>query len=209
MKKISLLFLIPFSFLFFIAQPSFAQFGLGLTYNWDIYQRYVNPEANDGNDQRSSGNAFLNLGVGPKMWVGGEDFSFSVEGKAVISPTALDINQYKGLGAVAFPLTARFNIGAFSGFKSNVNWGLSVGGGIQYSRTELFGLKSEFQNLERDFFETYFGELSIGFGGGEGIDIGLFVRYGVGPDNASTLNIGTNININYLLLRKSRRGERG
>ena len=44
------------------------------------------------------------------------------------APLALDINEYKGLGAVAFPVMAKLNFGALSGFSSKLTGGYLGGG---------------------------------------------------------------------------------
>lgn len=76
--------------------------------------------------------------------------SIGVQASANLAPLALDINEYKGLGAVAFPVMAKLNFGALSGFSSKLTGGY-LGGGLQWSRTELFGLNSKHRNVERIF----------------------------------------------------------
>jgi hypothetical protein len=174
------------------AQP----FGIGLTVKNDLYQRYSNPK--DEIASGSAGSFLLNFGLGPKFWVGGEDFSVSVEGSANIAPLALSTGDFKGLGAGAFPLMMKFNFQGLSGVNKEGKFGLSIGGGIQYSRTELFGLKNSFaeDGVERKLFKTYIGEIAYGFGM-SGFAGYVFLRYGRESDTkANTFNFGLGYDIN-------------
>lgn len=187
-----------------------AQIGIGIATNSDFYLRYVNPEnPADSGALRSSGNALLNGGLGPKIWVGGKRFSLSVEAQAVFSATALNVSEYKGLGAVAFPMMARLNFNGLSGLSSNnFSGGLSIGGGIQYNRTELYGVSNRFPDVERKLFPTYVTEVQLG-GGGRGVTFYLYGRYGIGfdPDwndtGARSLNIGMGTSFNITQMKRT------
>lgn len=210
MKNLALLTTI---LLLSFGQVAQAQFGIGLTTGGDFYQRYTNPESTtDPSDAstRSAGSALLNTSLGPKIWIGGNNFSLSVESHVVFAALALDVNEYKGLGAVAFPVMAHLNFRGLSGFGNAVGFrtGFAIGGGIQYNRTELFGLTRDFDNLNRSLFPTYVGEIQFG-GGGAGMSVYGYVRYGMGYDfdtqdfdGANSLNIGTTLAINITQLKK-------
>lgn len=177
-------------------------FGYGFTAKTDIYQRYANPK--DDIAARSAGSFLLNLGVGPKLWVGGEKFSFSAEATANIAPFALALSDYKGLGAGAFPVIGKLNFGGLSSLNREGKFGFSIGGGIQWSRTELFGLKDRFseQGVERKLFKTYIGEVSYGFGM-SGFAIQAFLRVGIEPDtDANTINFGIAYDFNLPRLKE-------
>ncbi len=179
-----------------------AQIGFGFVGGNDIYQRYTNPE--DGSESRSAGNAILNLHFGPKIWVGGQTFSVSVETYANWGSTALSLKDYKGMGAAAFPLMAKLNFGGNSGFNSELTSGWSIGGGYQISKTELYGL-NEFSAQEgfvRDFYPVMIGEISYGYGI-SGFVTEVFARYGWNTEtHATTLNVGVSYNLNIIGLKK-------
>ncbi len=201
-------FLISGFFCLFIIHSSEAQFGIGLTASNDFYNIYNNPE--DGIAHRRNGSVLLNIALGPKIWVGGKTFSVSVESQANLSLLGLAIRDYKGLGAVSFPIMGKLNFGGLSGLNKVMKAGFSVGGGVQYNRTEIFGLTQEFvdRGVTRDFFRTY----NIQIGGGVGISgftAELFGRYGFNPDldSANNFHIGLQFGFNIIQLKKIKRPE--
>jgi hypothetical protein len=210
MKKSFLLatFLMLFTFL---AQ---GQFGIGLTTGGDLYQRYTNPEnPADSGALRSSGNAILNSSLGPKIWIGGNKFSLSIEAQVILGATGFDMNEYKGMGMLGLPIMAHLNFKGNSGFgnKTKFGTGFSVGGGIQYNKTEIYGTTKDYLNLERKLFPTYVGELQFG-GGGGGINVYFYTRYGVGYDfdtseltGANSLNIGIASSFNLTAFKKGKK----
>ena len=212
MKKVIL-----FTFLFLFAGLSLvqAQVGIGLVTGGDFYQRYVNPthEADSG-AYRSAGNALLNSGIGPKIWIGSRRFSLSIESQVVIASTAFNMREYKGLGAVAFPIMAHLNFNGLSSFSNNsFGTGFAIGGGVQYSRTEWFGLTRDYEYLERKLFPTYVAEIQAG-AGGKGITFYGYVRYGLGlganreRTGASSLNIGMATSFNISQIRRNSKNEK-
>lgn len=179
-----------------------AQFGIGFTASHDLYQRFVNPE--DGISDPSAGSAVLNLGAGPKIWVGGTDFSVSFESQAHIGVLGFSRSENKGLGMLSVPVLVRFNFNGLSCLSRRGRLGLTLGGGIQYNKTELYGLKEEFANqgVTRDFFRTYVIQAGYGFGV-SGFSVHGIVRYGWDPEsNANTLNIGVQYDFNLPLMKK-------
>lgn len=198
MKKSILIYL----FVTLFSGLSFGQFGYGFTLNHDLYQRYVNPEDNAG--KLSSGSAILNLSAGPKIWVGGKTFSVSIEGTANIGLLALTLNENKGIGTVAYPIIASLNFKGLSTLSREGQLGLRIGGGIQYSKTELYGIKDEYvdQGVTRELFRTYVAQIGYGFGI-SGFTIHGIARYGWNPDTkANTLNIGLQYDFNLPMLKK-------
>lgn len=181
---------------------SYGQFGIGLTASHDLYHYYQNPD--DVTDESTSaGSAMLNIGLGPKIWMGGNDFSVSLEAQATIGFFGLSVRDYKGLGTASFPIMAKFNFGGLSGLDKEGKFGWSIGAGIQYSRTELYYVKDSFeeQGGERDLFKTYVGQVGYGFGM-SGFSGHAFVRYGYHPDSgARSLNVGIQYDFNIPKLR--------
>ena len=181
-----------------------AQVGAGFTVANDLYNIYSNPE--DVQDvHRKNGSALLNLGIGPKIWFGAKDFSFSVESLVNFSPLGLAIKDYKGLGAVSFPIMGKVNFKGLSGFNKDTGLGYSIGGGIQYNKTELFGLKDSFesQGVQRDFYRTYNVQAAVGVGL-TGFSGYLYGRYGFNPDldGARNFHIGLQLDFNFSELKK-------
>ena len=190
-----------------------SQIGLGLTTSFDLYNIYSNPNSSQPDPNtisRRNGSVLSSIGIGPQVWVGGKQFSVSVSAVANIAPFGLSIGDYKGLGAVSFPFMAHLNFGGTSSMNSVAKAGFSIGGGIQYNRTELFGLTDTFadQGVTRDFFRTYNIELAAG-GGLNGFVGKFYTRYGFNPDldGAWTLNIGIQMGLNFLMTRKIHKPE--
>ena len=194
-------FLFAVLFTCFVQSISAQQFGYGVVSGLDFYSRYSNPEDNIASS--SAGSALLNVGIGPKLWFGGERLSVSVEGSVVFSPFALSLGDFKGLGALAVPVLGRININGLSNLNKEGKLGLSIGGGLQWSRTELFGLQSSFSNqgVTREFFRNFIGEIGYGYGMG-GFNFGVYGRYGRDADQRSNVfSIGMLVNLNSKLLK--------
>lgn len=178
-----------------------AQFGYGVTVISDIYHRYSNPS--DGIAGRSAGSAILNIGAGPKIWIGGRKMSFSAEAAANIGFLGLALKDYKGLGTVSYPIMGKLNFNGLSGLDKEGQLGLSIGGGIQYSKTELYGLSDEYTALgvKRPLFKTYIAQVGYGFGlsgfGAQG-----FIKYGWNKEKANVLSIGIQWDFNLKQLKK-------
>lgn len=206
MKKFTIIFAFLFSGL--AVNNVSAQVGAGFVIGGDYYQWYRNPEVAGETALPSTGNVLLNVAMGPKFWFGGDNFSLSLEGHINWGITAFDMHEYKGMGNLSFPLIAKLNFGGISGFGEEDRKGIYIGGGLQYTRTEAYGLTSDYVgNTTRNYFQTFIGE--IGFGsGGEGITSTTFVRVGLGYENggfnqAFTLNVGSIIDINFKEFAKS------
>ncbi len=179
-----------------------AQFGYGLTASNDLYHYYQNP-SDDTGKSTSAGNALLNIGVGPKIWMGGEDFSLSFEAQATIGFTSFSARNYKGLGTASFPIMAKFNFGGLSALDKEGKFGWSIGAGIQYTRTELYYVSDSFEALggTRGLFKNYVGQVGYGFGM-SGFSAHGFVRFGYDPDtNSKAFNLGVQYDFNLPKLK--------
>lgn len=172
------------------------EIGWGVGLRHDLYNRYTNPP--DDIASPSAGSAILNVGLGPKFWIGHENFSLSPEVYFMWSPLALSLGEKKGLGALSFPMLVKLEFLGNSNLNNDGKLGFSIGGGIQYTRTELWGLNQDYedQGVERGFFKTYIIEGDFGFGL-SGFDIHLYLRYGWNHDTeARTWNIGIGYDFN-------------
>ncbi|MBK8671047.1 MAG: hypothetical protein IPN89_17010 [Saprospiraceae bacterium] len=202
MLKISKLSFFTLAVMLTMVHSMNAQFGYGFTASNDLYHRYVNKADNLASP--SAGSALLNLGVGPKIWIGNKKVSFSAEAQAVIGFVGLSGKDYKGLGTAAFPILAKINFKGLSTFDREGLIGFSLGGGIQYNKTEIFGLHEEFiqKGVSRSFFPTYIIQAGCGFGL-SGFSAHGIIRYGFDPDNkTSTLNVGLQYDFNMPMLKK-------
>ena len=179
------------------------QFGIGVTVETDIYNRYANPEDSLGG--RGNGSVLLNLGLGPKMWFGGENFSVSVESIANLGFFGLSLTDYKGLGNFSLPVLAKLNFEGLSAMNKELKLGFSLGGGIQWNRTELYYVTDSFKEKGgvREMFRTYViqGDIGAGISGFAGH---FFVRYGFNPDveGANSINIGFQWDFNIPKIKK-------
>lgn len=183
---------------------TFSQVSLGFTASTDIYQRYVNPDASNGALSGSAGSTLLNLGVGPKIWIGNKKYSFSLESQGVWGIMGLSSGDYKGLGTFSVPVMAKINFKGLSTFDREGLTGFSLGGGLQWSRTELYGLSDEAKaaGVTRNFFRTVVVQAGYGFGL-SGFTLHGFVRYGFAPQGKSnTLNAGIQYDFNPPMLKK-------
>ncbi len=180
------------------------QVSLGFTASTDLYQRYVNPDADNGSMSGSAGSTLLNLGVGPKIWFGNKKYSFSLESQGVWGIFGLSSGDYKGLGTFSVPVMAKINFKGLSTFDREGLTGFTVGGGLQWSRTELYGLSNEARNagVTRAFFRTVVLQAGYGFGL-SGFTLHGFVRYGFAPKGeGNTLNAGIQYDFNPPMLKK-------
>ncbi|NOT36676.1 MAG: hypothetical protein HOP11_04810 [Saprospiraceae bacterium] len=184
-----------FVILCLLSIESWGQFNGRFIIGCDLYQWYRNPQNNSSELGGSSGGIFP-LVLGTEFMAGKGNYSFGIQTNANLGIFNFD-TDYKGLGAVAFPFIAKVNYGCLSGFSSKMI-GFSVGGGIQYQRTELFGLSSKFDQYEREFFPTYIGQIEIA-GGLGGLNISYYLRMGLNQElkEAFSFNSGVLFSLNY------------
>ena len=191
-------------FLFFGAQTVSAQFGIGLTFNNDIYHRFTNPKITEDDAYRSAGSAILNFAIGPKIWVGGNNVSLSVEGLAGIGVLGFAVKDYKGMGTSYFPIMAKLNFNGLSALDKEGRVGFFVGGGIQYSRTELYGLRDSYaiEGTTRSLFPTYVAQVGCGFGI-SGFALAGTLKYGWNKETkANVMALGMQWDFNAPMLKK-------
>lgn len=181
-------------------QTGYSQFGYGLTVTNDVYHWYKNPTNSGGG---SAGSVLANLGVGPKIWVGNRNFSVSAEAQAVWGIFTMSINEYAGLGSISYPMMVKLNFQGLSTYDNELRPGFSIGGGVQYTRTEWYASSKSLakKGLKRELYRTFIAQAGYGFGI-NGVSAVGFVRYGLEPDiKAHTLNIGVQYNFNMPRLK--------
>jgi hypothetical protein len=177
------------------------RFGYGFTLSNDLYNRFVNPKDNIASG--ANGSAILNFGGGPKLWYGGNSTTFSIETQAAIGFLGTSLKDPKGLGNAHFPLMAKLNFKGLSAMDKEGQLGFSIGGGVQYNKTEIFGLDDDFEKKggTRNLYRTYIVQAGYGFGIA-GFGVQGFARYGWNKDKASALNIGLQWDFNLKQLKK-------
>lgn len=178
-----------------------AQIGLGMVSGLDLYQYYRIPDYGQVKGH-STGSAIANFIFGPKIWLGGEVFSVSVEGAVSFAPFAFNLGDYKGLGAVSFPMSVDLNFMGLSGFSREAKGGFSIGAGMSFNRTELYFVKDDFsESRTSGFYRVYYGQVAYGYGSG-GTNVSLYVRYGQGEKSSMFITSGIKISVNYLMNKK-------
>ncbi|MDG1717178.1 MAG: hypothetical protein P8H42_06070 [Saprospiraceae bacterium] len=186
-----------------------AQLGYGFTVSNDIYSWYQNPESIGPNEElldvhEGNGSLLLNLGMGPKIWIGAPKFSFSLEAQAKIGLFGLAVKDFKGLGNHSIPVVGRLNFGGLSGLDKEGKFGWSIGGGVQWNKTELFYTLNDYTLLgvDRNYFKTYVGQVAYGFGL-SGFTIHAVLGVGYNPDTeARSFNFGLQYDFNLPKLKK-------
>lgn len=181
-----------------------AQFGYGLTFSNDVYNRYTNPEQEDIDVYEGNGSLLLNLGLGPKIWIGAPKFSFSLESQAKIGLLGMALKDFKGLGNHSIPVIGRFNFGGLTALDKEGKFGWSIGGGVQFNKTELYYLAGDYSDrgIDRNYFRTYVGQIAYGFGL-SGFAIQGVLRVGYDPDTkANSFNFGLQYDLNVPKLRQ-------
>jgi hypothetical protein len=169
-----------------------SQIRFSMNYGLDFYQHFTNPEIAGDTTMRNAGNAITNIIIGPKFYFGFKNFSVSGEAQANWGITALCLKEFKGVGALSLPLLCKLNFGGLSGINADMGkFGISLGGGMQYSMTEIYGLTDEFKNssAKRDLFKLTIAEIQIGYRAESGV-ASFYVRYGKGENNSSVFHIG-------------------
>jgi len=115
-------------------------------------------------------------------------FHLLLEGGVCYMPFSYDVEEYKGRGALSFPIMASVLIPFDQA-------ALTVGLGVQFSRIELHKKRAPYDGMANPFFTTYVVELGFvphnidmgyGFFGG----VSLFIRGGLNEQLATTLDVG-------------------
>lgn len=191
-----------FSLSFMVSNMN-AQLNIGVLSGYDLYQRWVNPVDGSGED-RSAGSVILNSSLGLKAWVGGKNFSVSVESYANLGFLTLNVEEYFGMGSLHIPVLVKLNFKGLSGLNELKTRGYSIGGGWQLNKTEFYRLneKAIERGVKRPYYSTYVIELSTGNGTKSKLTE-FFVRFGLNPDTpANSLNIGVNTSFSIPYMKK-------
>ncbi len=189
------LFLIPLLWGFSKLNAQKIQMGMSLYLDYNLYHRYQKPDFLS--PERESAGQLLNLlplgGFG--FWIGqAGSFTVGIEGGLDYMPFSIDLQEYKGLGAVSFPLLLR----ATQPFApwAEISPFVGVGIGLQWNRIDLYGRPSGAALGLNNYFKTQVVELSIGLGRGwqpttrqTGL-LAFYARIGKAAEGAHTLNFG-------------------
>lgn len=195
-----------FCFFIFI-YPVQSQIRFSMNYGLDFYQHFTNPQNEGDTTFRTAGNAITNVIIGPKFYFGYKDFSISGEAEINWGITALSLKDFKGMGALSLPLMAKLNFGGLSALTDDYGkFGVSLGGGVEYAMTEIYGLTEDYIDISvRNMYKVYIGELQIGYLAESGV-ASFYIRYGKGDFNSSLFHIG--YTVSYIFPTKDSRGSR-
>ena len=113
-KKLLIILLIVTACIFCLSSTLFAQkkakkieFGYGISYAYNLYTYSITPNRRDSIS--SSSGQVLNVlpGLHMNLWFGNVDtWILSLEAGATYLPFALDIDNFRGMGILKFPLQA-------------------------------------------------------------------------------------------------------
>ncbi len=192
--------LIILSLMLCLAHGTMGQIGLGWSSSLDLYQHQKAPVPADSLEG-TQGSLLINPGFGPKIFIGGKNFSISGQAGVSIALFDLNINEYKGMGSFYFPIMASLNFMNLSGFQGEAKYGFSVSVGVQQHFSELFFKPSKYQDVETQDFRTIFGQIQFGIGE-FGRAAYVYLRYGQNKEGNSNWNIGLATEVNWIAKRK-------
>ena len=186
---------------------------------FDFFQRNTNPnhiytnaegeEIGQEVNKRNSGMVYGSVSIGGRMMP--ENISDQMlvgEVHLNVSPFAIDVHQYKGIGAISLPIMAKMIWGAENGirfFEDRLNFGVGVGAGIQPTKTEIFFVPTKFKNefldgttrnlnyIRRPIYIPFILELSYVSKTDAPRQFTGFMRFGAGRKQAATFSVGFNI----------------
>lgn len=157
--------------------------------DYSFYHWYQSP-LKIGERPQNVGQVFNILpGIGGGLLMGSKTtFLFTLEGAVRYMPFSLDVDGFEGMGAIAFPILAGVRIPIHGILFVN------FGGGVQWTKTNLYAKTAAFQQEQNPFFMTYIGELGLGLE--ENIFLMFFSRFGYAPNQAITFDFGLKIGLN-------------
>jgi hypothetical protein len=169
--------------------------GVSMYLDYNLYQWYKKPTSISP-EGRSSGQVLNILPIGGLgVWIGYPGGStLGLEGGIDYMPFSFDTEDFQGMGAISFPVMLRFTQ-PFQPQKGISSF-IGVGGGMQWSRTELYARTSAVKQILNPYFQTIVAELSLGIGAGWRADekqtglLAFYARVGGSFDKACTLNFG-------------------
>ena len=182
MKKIliSLLFCNIFAF-------TYSQVTAGVSFGLSPYKWDRNPTTNSPEYvNRSVGSFMLNLAPGAHITMGGEKFRFITEGYCNYSAFAFDWNQRKGLGAFTYGGLAKMSFTK-----------ISLGYGIENTKTELYGRPKEFEDITRKFYTMQYAYLGRILYNDESYQVDQFIKVGFGKNKAMCIEVGYKIHFYF------------
>jgi len=171
--------------------------GYHLFFNYNLYSWHQKPFLHYG-ETTSSGQVFNVLpGAGIGFWFGDIDhWTIGVEGGVEYLPFALDLDGFKGMGTLAFPLTAKVQ---FPVAKQNSTWlMLHVGLGAHILKTDLYAQPTTYQGFANPFYANIHGEIglhlsAVGYHRKQQKEIEFFTRVGGGYANSIFVSTGLRI----------------
>jgi hypothetical protein len=171
------------------------QMGMSFYLDYNLYHWYKKP-ASLSPETESAGQILNLLPIGGMgLWIGrAGSTTLGIEGGIDYSPFSFDTKEYKGMGAVSFPVLVRLTQ-PFAP-QQGISPFFGVGAGLQWNRIDLYGRPSGSQTALNPYFQTRVIEFSLGMGSGWHIDerqtglIAFYARIGNSPDQAFSMNFG-------------------
>ena len=120
----------------------------------------------------------------------------SVEAGIEYLPFELDLQKYKGLGSISFPIMAKVHIPIA---KQHSTWIMLHGGlGRQLIKTDLYANPNNYQNFVNPFYTNIVGEVGIhlsavGYHYQHIRELEYFVRIGGAPDASFMFQTGVKL----------------
>jgi len=173
--------------------------GYGLFINYNLYSWYQRPSTIES--PLSSSGQVLNVlpGLGLNFWIGDVDhWIIALEGGIEYLPFALDIDNYKGMGALSIPVLAKVQ---FPVAKQKSLWlMLHFGAGAQFLHTDIYNRPEAYQNASNPFFTSIVGELgvhisAVGYARQHLREVELFFRVGAAPFGTVSFNTGLRLTL--------------
>lgn len=173
--------------------------GYAFFMNYNLYSWYQKPSTIER--PLSSSGQVLNVlpGLGLNLWFGDVDqWIVSIEGGIEYLPLALDIDNYKGLGALSVPMMAKVQ---FPVAKQKSLWlMLHVGAGAQLLHTDIYARPTIYQNAANPFFTSIIGEFglhisAVGYRKQHLREVEWFVRAGAAPFGTVSFNTGLRLTL--------------
>jgi hypothetical protein len=177
---------------------AFSQIYIGGVAGVSAYRWDTNPTTDSPGLDPSSGGIF-GTSLGATIIAGNDKFRFAVEGYGGYSPFTFSLSQYKGLGTASWGGLAKISITPWDGGWMNC-WGFSIGCGLERIKTECnITTRKYIFTMERHWFSVPYGYLAYSFFDERRREqTDYFVKYGLGKNNAATIEFGLKVSVRLL-----------
>jgi hypothetical protein len=176
---------------------AFSQISVGIIAGLPVYRWDRNPNTDSPGLEPSSG-GISGIQLGATIIAGNDKFRFAVEGYGGYSPHTL--SQFdKEIGTNVWGGLAKISITPwYGGFVGH--WGFSIGCGLERITTNFPTRKYILTDITMDsrWFSVPYGYLACSLFDG-GMQTDYFVKYGMGKNNAATIETGLRLSFSRRL----------